>query len=133
MSRPITRWMAALAIASAAVGLAGAARAQEAVGQWHGAITSPDSGDTVRVGVEISRGADGTLSGFATSPDQTEEKIPIEAITAAGGQLSFSSVAIQGRYEGTWDAGRGAWAGQWRQAGALLPLVLEKGPVPPKP
>lgn len=132
MSGPVRRWIIALAIASLMMGLVlvHAARAQEAIGQWHGTITSPESGDILRVGVEIARGADGKLTGSATSPDQTADRIPIEAISFEGSTFSFTSEAVMGRYEATWDASRGAWTGQWRQAGTVLPLALEKGPVP---
>ena len=131
MSSVMTRWIVALAVATLAMGLvlAHAAVAQEAAGQWHGEIALPDQ--TIRVGVEIAKGADGQLSGFATSPDQTPDKIPIEAIGAEKGQFHFTSAAIAGAYEANWDAAKNAWVGEWRQNGQVMPLVLEKGPVPP--
>jgi hypothetical protein len=113
--------------------LIGPARAQEAAGQWHGQLTSPDTGGALHIGVEIAKAADGTLSGFAVSPDQTAEKIPIEAIKVEAGELSFTSEAVMGRFRGSWDAAHAAWAGQWMQAGMALPLVLEKGPIAASP
>jgi hypothetical protein len=132
MAASLTRWIVALAIASLAMGLvlANAAMAQEPAGQWHGTLTSPETGDGLRIGVEVVRGPEGQLTGFATSPDQTDQKIPIEAIKVENGALSFTSQAIVGRYEGSWDPARNAWAGVWRQNGVALPLVLAKGPVP---
>jgi len=132
MTAPIARWILSLAAAALVMGLAlaSAARAQEAAGSWHGELVSPESGGSLRLGLEIVRAPDGTLSGVLTSPDQTDEKIPIEGVQVSGGELGFTSQAVMGRFRGTWDAARGAWAGQWMQAGQVLPLVLEKGPPP---
>lgn len=125
----MTRWALGLAAALAAMVLvlAQAARAQQAAGEWHGVLSA--MGAELRIGVVIETGPDG-LTGHLTSPDQGPMKIPLADLRTAGGRLSFTAPSIRGRYEGAWDAQRGAWAGTWTQI-QPLPLVLEKGPVPP--
>lgn len=129
MRTVITRWVLALSISMLAMGLVlvTAARAQEAVGEWHGLLRI--SGVELRLGVAIERVADGGLKGVMTSPDQGSPAIPLSEVRMDGGKLSFGVPAIRGRYEGQWDAGQGVWNGQWTQ-GAPLPLTLAKGPVP---
>lgn len=126
--RRLTIWIACLTVAMVmmALVLAGAARAQEASGDWHGALSSP-LGD-LRIGVTVERDPSGALSGHLTSPDQSPKPIPLANVLAADGKLSFDVPAIHGRYEGTWAADQQAWAGTWTQ-GPPLKLTLLKGPV----
>ena len=111
-------------IAVAAMGWASGARAQEPVGDWHGTLTAGAA--QLRIGVTIKAKAGGGYEGSMTSPDQTPQPIPLDAVKAEGGALSFSINAIAGSYEGKWDAAQKAWVGQWSQ-GAALPLVLTAG------
>jgi pimeloyl-ACP methyl ester carboxylesterase len=115
--------VSALVAAAALCGAAGA-RAQEAVGDWHGSLAAP-TGD-LRIGVTIKAKAGGGLEGSLQSPDQGGGAIPFDTVKAEAGALSFSIGAIAGSYEGKWDAARKAWVGQWRQ-GASMPLVLTAG------
>lgn len=129
MSVGVTRWALGLAAAVAAMVLvlAQAARAQEAVGEWHGVLSA--MGAELRIGVVIESGPGG-LTGHLTSPDQGPMKIPLAELGMEGNRLAFTAPSVRGRYEGRWDAARGAWSGTWTQV-QPLPLVLEKGPVPP--
>ena len=129
MSVGVTRWALGLAAAVAAMVLvlAQAARAQEAVGEWHGVLSA--MGAELRIGVVIESGPGG-LTGHLTSPDQGPMKIPLAELRMEGNRLAFTAPSVRGRYEGRWDAARGAWSGTWTQV-QPLPLVLEKGPVPP--
>jgi hypothetical protein len=86
---------------------------------------------TLRIGVTIAAGPDGRLSGSLLSPDQTSDRIPIEAIKLEGAKLSFTSDVISGRYDATWDAKTQGWSGSWGQGGASLPLTLARGKVGP--
>ena len=123
----IIGWSAVFAaLASmAAFGGPGVARAQEAVGDWHGALSVPP-GAELRIGVTIRPKPGGGYEGVMLSPDQTPAPIPLDEVKLEGGMLSFSIGAIHGGYTAQWDAGRKAWVGEWRQ-GAALPLVLTAG------
>jgi hypothetical protein len=63
MARTLVHWIVALTVSAVMMGfvLAGAAKAQEAVGDWHGAVATPTG--SVRVGLSIARDATGALSG----------------------------------------------------------------------
>ena len=122
---PVSSRLLAAAAFAVAFAAAPAARAQSAVGDWHGALAAP--GMTLRIGVTIAAGPDGALTGSLLSPDQTSAAIPIEAIKLEGAKLSFTSDAIAGRYDATWDATTGGWTGTWSQSGNSLPLNLAKG------
>lgn len=115
---------AAFAIAICAMS-PGVAHAQQAAGEWHGALSIP-TGVTLRIGVTIKPKPDGGYDGVMQSPDQTPAPIPLDTVTVADGALSFAITAIHASYTGRWDAARKAWIGEWRQGGAL-PLVLTAG------
>ena len=123
----LMQWVVALAMAGAAMAfaLAGAAKAQEAPGEWHGMLSA--GGIELRIGITITAGPDGALAGTLTSPDQGAAVIPMGAVTLEGGKLTLVIPRIRGRYEGTWDSAQQAWVGVFTQA-APLPLTLVKGP-----
>ena len=125
-SAGLAAWMAIAAIAGP-----GAARAQEAAGDWHGALRIP-SGVELRIGLTVKPRSGGGYEGVMQSPDQTPAPIPVDGMKAEGGVLSFSIDAIHASYSGRWDDGRKAWVGEWRQ-GAALPLVLTAGKPDPLP
>ncbi|WP_167737393.1 alpha/beta hydrolase family protein [Sphingomonas parva] len=116
----------ALAAIGALLLAASPASAQQAVGAWNGRLTV--GAMSLRIGVEVTRGADGTLSGTMSSPDQGAAGIPLSAVTLAGTHFSFEAPSIRGRYQAEWDAAQGGWAGTWTQ-GQALPLVLRPGAV----
>lgn len=132
MTVRLTRWLLALTLAALTMGLllVHAAVAQEAVGDWHGAVTA--QGRTLRIVVKMAPGPGGGLAGAMISPDQGPGEIPLADVALAGPRLTFTVPAVSGRYEGQWDAAHGAWVGTWRQ-GIELPLTLEKGDLPPGP
>ena len=125
MTHAKTRWFAAAFLAL--ILHAGSSRAQTAVGDWHGDLAA--GGMSLRIGLTIAAGPDGALTGSLLSPDQTPQPIPIEAIKLGGAKLSFTSDAVAGRYDATWDAKTQGWTGTWSQGGNSLPLALAKGKV----
>jgi len=129
MRAAVMRLAVGFAAAAAALGLflADAARAQEAVGDWHGVLKA--GGVELRIGVAIKPGAGGGLTGSLTSPDQGEEVIPLQDVRMDQGKLSFAAPMVRGRYEADWDPALSVWNGRWTQA-SPLPLILTKGPVP---
>lgn len=135
-----TRWGGlGLALGFAVVlGLAGGgpARAQDAkagdpkglVGSWNGTL-KPAPQVSLRLVFTFKQGADGKLSAVMVSPDQTSTEIPVDAVTLDGNKVSLAIPAIQGKYEGTWDAAKKTIDGQWTQLTSKLPLTLVPGDV----
>jgi hypothetical protein len=131
MSRMLIHWLLALTVSAIAMGviLTGAARAQEAAGDWHGAIRLP-AGDH-RLAVEIT-GRPGAYAGAVASPEVSDRTAPLADIKVEAGALSFAVPSIKATYSGRWDASVHAWVGQWTQ-GSPFPVTLEKGKLPPRP
>lgn len=123
MMQPVT-----IALMAAAITIAAPAAAQDPVGYWQGTLQIGSV--SLDVGVDIQRHEGGELSGTMDSPDQNAFDIPLAAIEAADGALSFTVPAIGGRYEGTWDAAQDHWNGTWTQGGNGLPLILSDGERP---
>jgi hypothetical protein len=101
------RWGAGLAASAALAAAGGAARAQDAAGDWHGTLTSP-AGMMLRVGLTLKAKAGGGYEGRFVSP---EKRFALQNIKLDHGRLSFSSGS--GNYSGRWDERRKAWVGQW--------------------
>jgi pimeloyl-ACP methyl ester carboxylesterase len=128
MGRTLTRWLVALAVSGLmmALVLAGAAKAQEAAGDWHGTLKSATA--ELRIGLEIAKSGSG-YQGRLTSPDQSPAWLPLDQVTLEDGHLVFSGARVNGRYEGWWDDAQSAFVGEWTQ-GETLPLVFTRGKPP---
>jgi len=122
-----TKWGAALAASAALAAVCGAARAQDAAGEWHGTLVAPGNGATLRIGLTLQAKAGGSYEGVLTSVDQGGAMIPLDAAKVDKGALTFSIAAIQGSYSGAWDAGKKAWNGNWTGPNGTAPLVLTAG------
>lgn len=120
------RWALA---ALAALFFSSPAWSQEAVGDWRGNLVL--GAVELRVGISITTGEGGALTGALVSPDQSPRPVPLDGVKLEAGKLFFAVPAIRGAYEGAWDGGRQAWVGTWSQGGQSLPLVLTKGAVQP--
>ena len=123
-------WRAVLAMSAAIAVSGGAARAQDAVGDWRGTLSIP--GGELRIGVTLRPKAGGGYEGTLESPDQGSGRLALDGVKVEAGELDFSISSIHANYSGRWDAGRKAWIGEWRQ-GAALPLVLTAGKPEPLP
>jgi len=132
MSAYMTRWAASLAFTAIALGVlpASAARAQSAVGVWHGVLSAPSG--QLRLSVKLEPGPSG-LTGAVLSPEQSTEYRPLDEVRLSGGHLSFAFPPTRDRFDGDWDSGKGAWVGRWTTPAGELPLVLEKGDIPTGP
>jgi hypothetical protein len=113
--------------ASTALATGGAVRAQDATGEWHGALNIPQ-GPTLRVGLTLKKAkVDDLYEGSISSPDQSPNAMPLDTAKVENGTLSFAVAAIMGSYSGKWDPARKAWVGEWTQVGTPMPLVLTAG------
>ena len=115
--------MKKLMFAAAALALlaGGAARAEDAAGDWAGVLMGQ-----LHVIIHLEKGSDGKWSGTLQSPDQGPTKIPVGEVDATPDHLKFTVPAIHGAYDGTWDAAKQEWTGTWSQ-GTALPLTLHRG------
>jgi pimeloyl-ACP methyl ester carboxylesterase len=118
-----------LVMAMIALAAAGAARAQDVVGEWHGTLANATA--ELRLGLEITAKAGGGYEGRMISPDQSPAWLPLDNISLQGGRLVIAGSRVAGRFEGQWDAEHQAWVGQWTQ-GYVMPLVLLKGKTEPR-
>lgn len=108
---------------------AGLAQAQDIVGDWHGAL-KVGGGVELRLALHVTKG-DGGLKATMDSIDQGANGIPVTAITLESSKVTFSVDAVQGKYEGTVNAGGTAIDGTWSQ-GQPLPLAWVRGLPPSK-
>jgi hypothetical protein len=109
-----------MALVAAAVGTAAA---QELVGDWQGTLKAGPA--ELRVVLHVTR-SDAGLRATLDSPDQGVSGIPVTTISLQGSTMTFTVEAIAGSYEGRIDADGTRIDGTWSQAGASLPLVLER-------
>ena len=125
MIRHLAGLFAGLSLALAAQ----AALAQQATGNWLGAlVVSPAV--TLHVAIHIHESA---ATGTFDSLDQAIYDVPLSYIAVTGGSLSFSIARLHATYAGTWDAAGHGWSGQWTQNGRSLPLTLVPGEPPATP
>jgi pimeloyl-ACP methyl ester carboxylesterase len=107
-------------------------------GDWKGQLMN------LRVVLHIRAGADGTLEGTLDSPDQNASGLPATSVTLERDSLHVDMSSIGARLDGVFDPAKKSITGMWRQAQAVVPLVLVKGgttaegrrpqdPVPPYP
>jgi len=96
--------------------------AQEIAGTWQGTV---DTGQKLRVVVQIEKAAGGGLKGSVYSIDQTPHAEPLTKITFTDTRLAFSVDAYHASYEGTLSADGKTITGTMTQ-GAPKPLVFER-------
>lgn len=123
----------ALALAAAlSAGLGGPALAEDAVGHWFGKVSTPVGVD-LTITAHINRTPAGGLEGYAESPDQTLEPLPMADVKSTGDTLTFAAPSAKAVFSGKWDAGTGGWVGVLRQNNFDMPLTLVRGAPPPHP
>ena len=124
---PRHRTFAAIACAAAlACGTPVSAQtAPDAVGDWHGSLTTPAG--TLTLILTVTQDDTGALAAELESPDQAPgQKIPVTEIAVAEGAMEFRIARIGASYAGKWDAADHQWQGTFSQ-GAKLPLNLSPG------
>ena len=100
-------------------------------GTWGGTLATPAG--SLRLVLNISRAADGLLSGSMESVDQSTT-IPIDAISVTGDTVVVSIKAVGASFTGKLNAAKSEIAGTFTQ-GASLPLTLTRSTTaaPPAP
>ncbi|HTM50688.1 MAG TPA: alpha/beta fold hydrolase [Bryobacteraceae bacterium] len=121
-------------LALAALQIASAQGGPALEGTWIGSLrTQPGQ---MRLGLHVTRAADGSLQATLDSIDQGANNIPVSSIRQTGSTVSLAIQAVGASYEGTLAAGGAEMVGEWKQAGATLPLTFartDKLPVSRRP
>ncbi|WP_161981500.1 serine hydrolase [Aurantiacibacter suaedae] len=127
MTIPALRWFASLC-AAALLTFAPSASAQtgkRAEGLWSGVLTISSS-LSLRIVVEITRQADGSLAGTLDSPDQDSFGAPLAAIEASDTALAFTLPVAGASYAATWSSEADGWLGTFTQGAQSWPLTLRQ-------
>ena len=93
------------------------------VGSWQGALLT--AGGTLRLGLTVRSDSTGRLSGYLTSIDQGDARIPA-TFSVRGDTLVVAMPAINAVFSGALVASRDTLRGQFVQGGAPLPLVMTR-------
>lgn len=135
MHRQVKRWAAIYAlIVASTLGMATHVAAQTSsanmLGRWEGAL---DTGQgTLRLVLEVTKAADGSLTGTLTSVDQGGVRIPIERVELNGKTLRLDVKAVGGNFEGSISDDQKRVTGTWTQ-GISLPLEFSRSPASKPP
>jgi pimeloyl-ACP methyl ester carboxylesterase len=105
--------------------------AEDAVGEWHGTLATPQ-GETTLV-LYVTQDESGTLKGQVENAYQAPGNMAhIDTISVEDGHLSWKIDRIGATFEGDWNAAEQEWKGEFQQ-GVKAPFTFEKGLPPPFP
>ena len=102
-------------IAAGLVALAGAARGEPPEGDWIGMMKTPTYGD-LAMALHL-RKAPGGYEGTIDDVTLGYRDLALKGVEASGERLAFDIPAARARFEATWDAAAGQWAGVWKAPG----------------
>ncbi len=125
--RPVRNVRAAAAVALMLVILPIAVHASDPgdiIGHWTGILSF--SGMELRIVFHITEGEDGALAATMDSPDQGASGIPTSGVSFDGDSLVVEVAISQGAYYAKYYSDSLFFDGEWRQAGFVLPLRLER-------
>ena len=98
---------------------------QDIIKTWEG-VLDVGNGMKFRVIIHISKEEDGKLSALLDSPDQGAMGIKAENVSLEYGKLNLQIPSIGGSYDGIAEENYNRINGEWKQAGAVFPLILSK-------
>jgi hypothetical protein len=91
-------------------------------GTWQGKLTV-DQNTKMTIQFVLTRQADGSYTAVLNSPDTGAIKnAAASSVKFSAGKLNIDVASLSGSYSGT--VGKGTIAGEWRQQGSALPLIL---------
>jgi len=93
-------------------------------GYWQGSL-KPMPIVELRLVLELTNAAGGSLAGTITSVDQGNSRFAVNAATNEG-KIRLQAMAIGGTFDGKLSDDGSEIAGDWKQAGASLPLVFKR-------
>ncbi|HLK62537.1 MAG TPA: hypothetical protein VKU19_03800 [Bryobacteraceae bacterium] len=91
-------------------------------GYWQGTVES--DGRSRRVGLKLSRAADGTANATLFAVEQGNMEIPVASVTIRDGQLRLEAPAISGSYQGKLTGEE--IVGEWSQGPNHLALTFKR-------
>jgi RNA polymerase sigma factor (sigma-70 family) len=94
-------------------------------GHWQGTLEVKQSGQKVRLALNIAKMANGSFSASLFSPDQDLQEIPASTVQYATPNMRLEWPAIGGSFNARLENGK--LSGVWRQGGEAFPLVFERG------
>jgi fermentation-respiration switch protein FrsA (DUF1100 family) len=94
-------------------------------GIWMGNLTV-QGGLELRIVFNISTNPDGSINASMDSPDQGVSGIPVESVSYKNGNLNLGVKSIPGSFEGIYQENNKTIEGEWKQAGSVFPLVLNR-------
>lgn len=97
---------------------------KEIQGIWEGKLQVP--GSSLRIVFRITKTPEGNLTATMDSPDQGITGIPGDEVLLQDNNLSIEIKAIAGIYEGIISQDYMKIEGDWKQAGASFPVLLQK-------
>ncbi len=122
---------AVLGILLSASAGSGGAKSPSLEGAWLGSLkVSPTA--SLRIVFNIQAKPDGSFSGTLDSPDQGGMGITISQISVEKEQVKVEVKVIGGGFEGVLNAEGSEMAGQWKQGGAALDVVMKRVKEAPK-
>jgi pimeloyl-ACP methyl ester carboxylesterase len=93
-------------------------------GMWEGTL---DAGAVkLRFVLKISRGADGSLTAKADSPDQGATNLQVDTISLNDSVMRFEMKQLMASYEGKLNGEASEIAGEFKQGGGTAPLTLKR-------
>ncbi len=92
-------------------------------GTWLGSLKLPVQ--EMRLAVKVTR-KDQALKAVMDSLDQGAKDIPIDAVSLKDGVVKLELPKLKAEFEGKFNKEQTEIAGEWRQAGLKLPLILKK-------
>lgn len=101
------------------------------VGDWHGALQTPQG--PITLAISVSRAADGSLKAEIENADQGPgNRVAMSSVAVKDGQLTFEVAQVGASFTGNWVPAEQGWSGTFKQ-GMEFALTLVKGPPPAKP
>jgi fermentation-respiration switch protein FrsA (DUF1100 family) len=105
--------------------------APDPVGDWHGALQTPQG--AITLAVTVSRAPDGSLAATVENADQgSGTKVPMSSVSVQDGTFAFEVAQVGASFKGSWVPAEQSWNGIFKQ-GVELPLKLVRGAPPARP
>jgi hypothetical protein len=95
-------------------------------GAWEGKLDA--GGQTLRIVFHLKTDEDGALTATLDSPDQGGYGLPATAVKREGASLLVEMKGLAASYKGTINDARTKIDGTFTQAGAAMPLAIERKP-----
>ncbi len=97
---------------------------QDLSGSWQGVLSA--GGNKLRLGLRLTKAADGTFAAVVDSPDQGAMDLPVDTVAFKDNRLRFEMKQIGAIYEGAVNRDRTEIIGSWTQGSFNAPLIFRR-------